>query len=809
MAGILFDLRHAARAIARQPLFAAGVALTLALGLGLNAMVLGMMDALLFRPFQFADAGRLIVAFETPHGGSAREPVAPATFLEWRRQMRSVEGLIAWEGWGATLGSGTDPERLQTFRVSPAFFDTLGIRPVLGRTFSSTDDQPGRERIVVIGQALWARRFGANPGIVGTSVLLDGAPHTVIGVAPAGFDFPVGAESWTPLALTGEQRLDRRHRSLTVLGKLAAGRSLDEAGEELQLIGLRLATEYPDTHGDRGTLVRSLSTAFREDASGGLVAVLQAAAALVLLVACGNLAGLLLARATDRQREVAVRSAIGASRARIVRQLVVEIVLLALVASVIAIICARLGLDVLRSSIPADMARYIEGWNNVRLDWRLIPAIPAFAILVGLGVGVIPALSATSGSLAGALKEGDRSGSGGVRRQRARQALVVAEIAFALSLLAAAGLAIDGGARMIAAPGGFDSRSLLTVNVPLPESRYADAARRRTFADTLETRLESIAAVRHAALANVLPAAGWSPTQPLVVEGAPVQDAAHRPTAGFRAVSAGFFETMGIPIVRGRAFSSADREDAQPVAIVSASLAARFWPGGDAVGRRVQLGDATERWLTIIGVAGSVTMYNWWDGINLDAVYVPLGQSTPAGSLSVALRTRGEPSSLSSATRAAVASVDPLLAIDNMRTMEQAIAASTFGLNMIAYLLGICGTLALLLAIVGIYSLMAFAVSQRRHEFGVRMALGASGRDVLRLSLRQAGVLTAAGVSAGFGLAAVLGRLMSSALFGVVRLDAGTLVQVSATLGVVALAAAFIPAWQSAKLDPARVLRGQ
>jgi putative ABC transport system permease protein len=806
MRGILFDLRYAARAIVRQPTYAVAVALTLALGLGLNATVFGMMDALLFRPFQFADYQRLIVAFETPKGSTSREPVAPATFLEWRRQMRSVERLVAWEGWGATLGGGTDPERLQVFRVSPAFFETLGIQPPLGRAFDAMEEQPGQDRRIIIGDTLWKRRFGGDPRIVGTVVLLDDAPHTIVGVAPPGFEFPVFADAWAPLAFTTGRASDRRNRSLTVLGRLADGRSLGDAGAELEVMAMRLAAEYPDTHADRGTTVRSLSTAFRETATGGFVGVLQAGAVLVLLIACANLAGLLLARATDRQREVAVRSALGASRARIVRQLVAEIVLLALVASIVALVCARLGLDLLRSSIPADMARAIEGWNNMRLDWRLVPVIPAFSVLVGLVVGVIPALSATRGRVSDALKEGDRGG--GRRRQRARQVLVVAEMAFALSLLVAAGLALDGGARMIAAPGGFDSGSLLTFNVPLPESRYADPAVRRTFGETLQARLEGISIVQHASLANVLPAAGWSPTRPLQVEGLAVDDVSMRPTPGFRAVSAGYFETMGIPILSGRAFSSIDREDAQPVAIVSAALAARFWPSGNAVGRRVRISDS-DRWLTIVGVAGNVTMYNWWDGIDLDAVYVPLRQSPPAANLSIAVRTRGEPASVSGAARAAVAALDPLLAIDNMRMMEQAIASSTFGLNMIGNLLGVGGAIALLLAIVGIYSMMAYAVSQRRHEFGVRMALGASANDVFRLSLRQAGALTAVGVTVGLALAAILGRVMSSALFGVVQLEPVTLLQVSVGLAAAALAAAFLPAWRSAKLDPASVLRSQ
>ncbi len=809
IADIVLDLRYAARTLTSQPSFALAVALTLALGLGLNGTVFGIMDALLLRPFQFQDYDRLVVLFETPAGTADRDPVAPATYADWRRDMRTVERLVAWENWGATLGGRTEPERVQGFRVSAGFFDTLGIRPATGRAFQPDEEQPGNDRRVIIGDALWKRRFGADPAIVGTEILLDSQPHTIVGIAPPDFDFPVGAELWTPLAFTSERATDRKTRSLSVLGKLARGSSTDDARAELEVIAARMAADYPDTHRQRGVTVRSLSTAFREDGAAALVAVLQLGAGLVLLIACANLAGLLLARANDRQREVAVRSALGASRLRIVRQLVTEIVLLALVASVLSLLLARTGLDLLRSSMPADMARYVEGWNNVRLDSRLMLVIPAFAIVIGLAVGLIPALSASRGNLTEALKDGDRGAIGGIRRQRGRQALVVAEIAFALTLLVAAGLTMGAGARMIAAPSGFDSPSLLTFNVPFPEQKYGDARLRREFADTLQARLQNLAAVEHAAIANVLPAAGWSPVLALRVEDSPVHDLASRPKTGFRTVSAGYFETMRIPIIRGRGFSITDREDAQPVAIISASLASRFWPDRDPVGRRVQLVDHRDDWLTIVGVAGNVTMYNWWDGIDLTAVYVPLRQSPPAAGLSVALRTRSEPATVAGAARATVTSLDPALAVDNMRTMEEAIAASTFGLTFMTYLLGICGAIALLLSVVGIYSMMSYAVSQRRHEFGIRTALGASSRDLLGAVLRQAGLLTAAGVIIGLALAGLFGRFMSAALFGVVQLDAVTFVMVPGVLAIVALAAAYLPALRSTRVDPATVLRSQ
>jgi putative ABC transport system permease protein len=362
---------------------------------------------------------------------------------------------------------------------------------------------------------------------------------------------------------------------------------------------------------------------------------------------------------------------------------------------------------------------------------------------------------------------------------------------------------------MVNQPGGFDADRLLTFDVPLPEGKYRPADTRRDFADRLLARLEAVPAVEAVALANILPAAGWSPSVPLVVEDDPAIDPARRPRAGYRAVSAGFFDAMRTPIVNGRAFSPFDRENTEQVAIVSASVAERLWPGRDPVGRRLQLGDSPTTWLKIVGVAGDVTMYNWWDGIDLSAVYVPLRQAPPANAISAAVRTRGEPGAVTSAVRAAVASLDPLMAIHGVRSMEEAIAESTFGLNFLASLMGICGGIALLLSFVGIYSMMSYAVSQRRHEFGVRMALGATAGDVVRLTMKQAGLLTAAGIASGLALAVLLGRMMSSALFGVISLDVTIFTAVSITLALVSFAGAYVPARRSLRFDPATILRAQ
>ena len=790
----------------RQPGFSLAVALTLALGLGLNATVLGMMDALLLRPFQFRDYERLVVIWETPRGTSERQAVSAANYLDWRAYASSVQHLVAWEGWGATVSGRDEPERVQGFRVSPGFFEVLGIIPAVGRSFRTEEEQPGSDRTIIIGDGLWKRRFGGDPAAVGTRIRLDGESYTLVGIAPPGFDFPTGSQFWSPLAFSSERARDRRNRTLTVLGELAPGTSLADASAELDTIGRRLEQQYPETNKDRGAAVHALSNAFREGGSGAFVGIIQAGAVLVLLIACANLAGLLLARANDRYRELALRAALGAGRMRLVRQLMTETVLLAIGASAVALLLARVGLDVLRSSMPAEVAQHIEGWNNVRLDERLIVAIPALAMVLGLVVGLIPAFAAYRTELTTALKEGERSAPGGAARQRVRQALAAGEIAIAFALLVAAGLVLGGGARLVSQPGGFDAAQLLTFDIALPDTRYSHPDSRRELASTLLARIEAIPAVQRAALASVLPAAGWSPTVDFVVEENPNPDPARQPRAGFRAVSAGYFEAMRIPIVAGRTFSSVDREESQQVAIVSASLAAQVWPGREAVGRRLRVDPASD-WLTIVGVAGDVTMYNWWDGIDVAALYVPLRQAPPASSLSAAVRTRGEPAAFSAQVRAAVASVDPLLAIHGVRTMEEAIVASTFGLRFLATLMGICGGIALLLSFVGIYSMMAYAVSHRMHEFGVRMALGATSRDVLGLTLKQTAVLTAAGLLVGIVVAIVLGGLMSSALFGLISLDARAFTVVTIALGGISLLAAYMPVRRALRLDPSSILR--
>jgi putative ABC transport system permease protein len=799
------DVRNAARALRREPSFCLVVALTLALGVGLNVTVFGMMDALLLRPFQFPDYQRIVILREVRRGAAEREPVAAASFLDWRRQARSVETLSAWEGWGVNLTGRGEAERLQGARVAAGFFELLGVGAAIGQPLT-TDERSGEDRRVVLSDALWKRRFGGDPGIVGRQIVLDGEPYVVSGVAPAKFEFPVACEIWTPLTLSLGQAAERDRRTLTVIGKLAAGASLDRARAEMDTIGRRIAAEHPRSNRDRLVVVESLSEAFREDITPAIVGVLQTAAGLVLLVACANLVGLLLARAIDRRRELAMRAALGAGRMRLIRQLATETVLLALLSSALALVVARIGIDVMRASMPAEAARYTEGWYNLRLDTRLALITPVFAILVGVGVGLLPALSASRTNLTDALKDGDRGTAGTVSRPRARQALVVAEITFALAALVAAALIVASGARLVRQPGGFEPRSLLTLELAVPEKQYASPESRHVLVDRLLAGLEATPGVQSAALSSILPASGWSPSTALTVEDKPNPDVAAIPMVGYQLVSAGYFNSMRIPVLTGREFLAADRVGSQSVAVVSEATAERFWPGGNALGRRIRVGDDGQ-WLTIVGVVGNVTMYNWWDGVDFQRVYLPLLQAADGGVLFAAVRAAGAPAAIAPSLRVSVQGVDPQLPIQRVRTMESAVQDSSLGLNFLSVLMAICGGVAGLLAIVGIYSMMAYSMSLRTHEFGVRMALGGTARDMLMLALKQAGRLTAVGLACGSVLACVFGWALSSALFGVVSLDGTTLVAVSLVLAIVSLGAAYVPARRTLRLDPTTILR--
>jgi len=796
------ETRYALRSIRKRPAMSAIVVLTLALGLGANAAIFSMIDALVLRPFTLPDADRMTL-MSYLKADDIDKRVSPADFLDWKRQTDVFERLTAMLWWDANLVGRDEPERVQGFFVSADFFPTLGIELARGRSFLADEETQGKHHRVVLGHGLWERRFAADPGIIGQSIDIDGRPHEVVGIAPAGFEFPMGAQLWAPLSLDSKAAANRRATYLMVIGRLAPGRTLQDAKAQMAVIGERLERDHPDTNRGRVSRVYSLAEGMRDLGVGPILSMWQAAAAFVLLIACANVASLLLARGAERQREMAVRVAMGASRLRVVRELLIESGLLALAAIPGALLVAFIGLKLVVGYMPAKIARFVVGWHQMDVDLRLVLFTAGLAMLTALAFGLIPALQASRPRLTESLKDGGRGATVGASRQRLRRGLVVAEIALALPLLVAAGLSVLTVHRFLYGPQGFEPDRVLTMQVVLPDVKYPAEGERRRFAETAVAQLRQTPGVEVAAAVNVAPAAGNNWTRGIEIDGKPNPDPNDPPSVDFRAATPDIFAALGIPILSGRAFTEADREDSQRVAIVSASLARRYWPDEDPIGRRIRFG--TEEWMTVVGISGDV-IHDWFMRRNYPTLYRPFKQS-PTSEMALAVRTSADPASVAAGARAALRAVDPMQPVFDLQPLRTSLQERTVGLQYIGGIMFVFGGLALVLAVVGVYGVMAYMVTQRRHEIGVRMALGATRRDVLRLTTRQAMTLAAVGVGFGVVLSLALGRLIEAGLLGVASSDARLTAGLAAVLIASAMAAAYIPARRAASIDPTVALR--
>jgi putative ABC transport system permease protein len=595
----------------------------------------------------------------------------------------------------------------------------------------------------------------------------------------------------------------RNRRFLTVIGRLREGRRLADARSEMMVIGQRLQVQYSEANKDRGVQVLTLSNGMFDEGLGPVLALWQASAMFVLLIACANVASLLIAQGAERQRDLAIRLAMGAGRGRIVRELLLESAFLGLLAVPAGLLAAFVGIGLLRGAMPATIIRFLPGWNALTIDLRALAVTSALALLAAALFGLVPALQAARPQLLDALKDGGRSATAGRGRHRLRRALVVAEIALALPLLVASAMGASGAYRFLNGPQGYDPDGLLTMLAVLPDAHYAVPDTRRRFVrDTLD-HLRTIPGVELAAVSNVRPSHSGNVTRAIDIDGQPVSDPSLRAVADYRAVTTDLFSTLRIPILQGRAFTSADREDSQPVAIVSRSLVNRHWPDADPIGRRLRVG--TGPWLTVVGVCGDV-IQDWFLDRSHAAVYVPYDQS-PTGNLALMLRTSGDPSSLASQARAAVRATDPTQPVFDVMTLREGLKERTTGLRFIAGVMAVFGGLALVLAVVGTYSVMAYFVTQRAHEFGIRIALGATRRDVIRLTVRQTGWLTALGLLVGTALSLLLGRAIEAGLVGSAASDVRILPIVAAVLALAAAGAGYIPARRAASVDPIVTLR--
>ncbi len=797
------ELRYGARSLLKRPGVTGIVALTLALGLGANAAVFNIIDALVLRPFPLPDVDRIMMLSETgPQIEYRREAVSPANFLDWRQRADTMQHLSGMEWWDANLITKQEPERVQGYWVSAGFFDAIGVRPALGRGFVSDDETQGRHRIVVLGDGLWKRRFGGDRAIVGQSVTIDGEPYQVVGVAPPRFEFPDGAELWAPLSFDAKAAARRDARYLTVIGRLAPGRTENEAAAQMSVIANQLAQQYPDANRDHGVRVYTLRTGMMDQGLGPILSLWQASAVFVLLIACANVTNLLLARASERRREIAVRIALGAGRGRVMRELLLESALLALLAVPVALAFAWASLQAIRVSMPARILRFIPGWYGLGLNLRLVGFTVLLALVATVVFSLLPSLQAARARVAEALKEGGRTSTGG--RQRLRRGLVIAEMSLALPLLVAAGLGVLGTNRFLNGPQGYDPHNLLTMKLVLVDRNYTNEESKRQFVTRSLEAFAALPGTERSAGTNVLPSSGGNATNTIEIDGHPAADPRRLPDVDARAVTEDYFSVMRIPIQSGRAFTKADREDAAQVAIVSESMARKFWPGEDPIGRRLRVeGD----WLTVVGISGDI-IQDWFGRRNAPTFYRPYAQ-TPRSNLAFVVRTHGDPSEVATAARRALLTIDPAQPVFELMTMQTALHEKTIGLQYLAAVMTVFAGVALILAVVGLYAVMAYLVAQRTHEIGVRIALGAAPTDVVRLTVGQAARLTLIGAAIGLSLSIGLSRLMEAGLLGIASSDARVSIAFAAVLVASALLAGYLPARRAAAIDPIVALRAE
>lgn len=802
---LLHDLRSAWRSVLHQPALSLTVVAILGLSLAANAAVFALADAIVLRPFRYPGTDAAVVIASTPRERFFdRESVAPGDLQDWRAGAGDVlDQLAAAEWWSPQFLSDGPPQELSGFKVSPELFTILGEAPALGRTLTA-DDVDSETPAVVLGHDFWHRQFGGRPEVIGQTLRLGDRPYVVVGVMPPTFRVPYGADVWAPLRLAPDVAAGRGRGWLIVVGGMAPGVTPAQVDARLQAILADQRRAFPGTHETREVSVYTFRDGMGDPGAGPFILVWQVAAIVLLLVACANVTNLLLARNTEREREFSVRLALGASGARLARQLVVEGLLLAGAATALALPLAHAAVGAVRSTFPDSVVRFVPGWAYMDVQPRTLLATAALAALAVLLFAVAPAVRASRQDVASGLRPGARL-TGGTGRQRVRWALACAQLALTLALLVAAGLSLAALDRVTGGPLGFVSDNVLAGRVSPPDQRYADPESRRQLAAKVVARLEQLPAVRRAAATSALPYSGSDFSSSFWREDVPPREA-DAVRVSRRRSTPGTFEALGIPLLEGRLLSSADRADTPPVAVVSRMLADRQWPAASALGKRFRI-EAGGPLIEVVGVVGDVA-HHWLVEPLRPTVYQPFDQDPPSG-FHIVVKAVTAPAQLTAGLRAAVQAEDPELPVVGLRTMEKIVEDQTAGLRFAGRTLGVIAAISGLLSAVGIYSLMAFLAGRRTREMGVRMALGATAGDLVRLSCVQALRLIAAGTAIGLGLAYLVGRALESAMFGVVSTSAVLTGSLAAALAVTALAASYIPARRIARLDPTEALRAE
>jgi putative ABC transport system permease protein len=809
MATLLNDLRFAARMLAKSPGFALMAVVTLALGIGANTAIFSVVNGVLLRPLPYPEPDRIVRLFETVSRSampSDRMEVAPANYLDWQSQARSFSGIAAY-GFGETpLSNDGEAKVVPSAYVSHNLFSVLGVSPALGRTFTVEEDNPANEYVAVLSHGLWVRGFGADRNVLGRTVSLDGHAYTIIGVMPAGFRFPKEAEIWTPLALNANQVKMREARFLKVVARVQPGVSIEQARSEMDMIANRLSQQFPQTNQSWGVNVVSMLDEEVGKIRPALLT-LFGVVALVLLIACANVANLLLARATARQSEITIRLALGATRWRVVRQLGVESLILALLGGGAGLMIALWGVDALLALAPQNLPRVSE----VQVDGRTLAFTVLVSIATGAIFGLVPALQASRIDLSSSMKEEANRASGASRRNRALNTLVVSEVALALVVLASAGLLINSFLRLRRVDSGVDIANTLTVSFSPPSARYNDRnawrENRMNFFNQLLPRVQSLPGVETVGAIESLPLSGNGRVYRFRKDGEPANTNSG-PAATFQVAMTGYFRAAGVHLRRGRLFDDADRDGSPPVAVINETMARRFWPDDDALGKRIVIRNETFA-REIIGVVNDVKHFGL-DRETQPEMYVPFNQLA-IDLIPLVIRTKTDPAPIANAVREHVRAVDPAVAIANIRTMSQIASASLAERRFTVLLLSAFAATALILAAVGVYGVMAYSVTQREREIGIRLALGATARDIIRLIVGRGMGLTLIGLAAGLLASLALTRLakgaLSSLLFDVSATDPLTFVAVSLALAGVAMVACYAPALRATKVDPLIALR--
>ncbi|MEK6304430.1 MAG: ABC transporter permease [Acidobacteriota bacterium] len=803
MERLLADIRYAARTLFKRPLFASVAVLTLALGIGANTAIFSVVDAVLLSPLPYERPEELTVIWGNVAAANLyQQPSSVPDYNDLKEQNHVFEQIAATRSQAFNLTDTDEPERIGGVRMAVNLFSLLRVKPLVGRDFLDSEGLAGAEPVLIISHGLWQQRYRADPNLIGRALNVDGKSYTVIGVLPPDIYYPTPDISLYVPLINQPNEMARGARFLRVIGRLNQGASLAEARAEMNTIAARLSQQYPDTTSGYGIDLVPLHEQVVGRVRPALM-VLLSAVACVLLIACANVANLLLARAASRRTEFAIRGALGASRAQLVRQLLIESVLLSLSGGALGLLLAFWGVPALIGISANSIPRAAE----VGINLRVLSFTALVSLITGIAFGIAPALRSSSKHTSDALREGRRGTTGSVLHQRLLSGLVVSEIAIALVLLAAAGLMIRSFLSISKVSPGFNPKGVLTLGIGL-SSKYPDIPKQAAFYESLLAKVRTMPGVDSAASIIRIPMVGFNASTSFTIQGKPVEKGSE-PTADYRAVTGDYFKTMGIPLLKGRDFTERDNKDSPDAIVINALLADRFFAGEDPIGKRIQIFPDPARWREVVGVVGDVRLLGLDAEIN-QTLYVPMPQNPyPAALRNVflAVRTSGEPKSLVAGIRRELRSIDRDVPISQVQTMEEIVAGSLSQRRLSMSLLVVFSALAAVLAAVGIYGVMAYIVAGRTHEIGIRMAMGAQQTDVLTMILGDGAKLTAVGVGIGLAAAFALTRVLSSLLYGVSAVDPATFAGISLLMAIVAMLASYIPARRAAKVDPMEALR--